>query len=94
MGAHISDYAPAGAAGHAPTRRRKLLLHRRQIDKLAGVIQAAGMTVVPLALYFNDRGIAKVELGIARGKRQYDKRATEKARDWQRQKERLLRDRS
>ena len=92
LNAHIPVYAASGGAGHEPTRRRKLLLHRRQIDKLGGTIHAAGMTVVPLSIYFNERGMAKVELGVARGKRQYDKRATEKEKDWNRDKARLLRD--
>ena len=88
--AHIPEYAPSGQFGHAPRRERKLLLHRRQLDKLVGVVREAGMTVVPLSLYFNDRGIAKVELGVARGKKGPDKRAAIKERDWQRQKERVL----
>lgn len=94
LNAHIPEYAPSGRAGHEPTRRRKLLLHRRQIDKLGGTIHVAGMTVVPLSIYFNERGMAKVELGVARGKRQYDKRASEKEKDWRRDQQRLLRDKS
>jgi SsrA-binding protein len=68
-----------------------LLLHRREMAKLLGAVQKEGYTVVPLQLYFNRRGIAKVELGLARGKKVYDKRASIKDRDWQRQKERLFR---
>ena len=89
LGAHIPEYAPAGRFGHAPTRQRRLLLHRRQIEKLRGEVQAAGMTLVPLALYFNERGIAKVELALGRGKHAYDKRAAVKERDWRREQERL-----
>jgi len=92
INAHIAEYAGAARDGHAPTRRRKLLLHRKEIGRLAGAIQREGMTVVPLKLYFNARGIAKVELGLAKGKKLYDKRETEKKRDWERQKGRLMRD--
>ena len=75
-----------------PLRVRKLLLHAREIARLLGAIQRQGMTLVPLKMYFNARGIAKVELGLARGKKIHDKRETEKKRDWQRQKGRLLRE--
>ena len=92
INAHIAEYTQAGRSGHAPTRRRKLLLHRKEIGRLAGAIQREGMTVVPLKLYFNKRGIAKVELGLAKGKKLHDKRETEKKRDWERQKGRLMRD--
>ncbi|HZJ11371.1 MAG TPA: SsrA-binding protein SmpB [Methyloceanibacter sp.] len=92
INAHIAEYAGAARDGHAPTRRRKLLLHRKEIGRLAGAIQREGMTVVPLKLYFNARGIAKVELGLAKGKKLHDKRETEKKRDWERQKGRLMRD--
>jgi SsrA-binding protein len=92
INAHISEYAEAGRNGHAPTRPRKLLLHGREIARLLGAIQRQGMTLVPLRMYFNARGIAKVELGLARGKKIHDKRETEKKRDWQRQKVRLLRE--
>ena len=89
--ATIAEY-PSGRDNHEPRRTRKLLLHKRQIDKLVGAVQRDGMTVVPLSLYFNDRGIAKLEIGIAKGKKQYDKREAEKQRDWQREKARLMRD--
>ncbi len=91
VNAHIGEYEQAGPAGHEARRPRKLLLQRRQIDRLLGAVQREGATMVPLRLYFNDRGIAKLELGLARGKRQYDKRQTEKKRDWQREQARLLR---
>ena len=75
-----------------PTRPRKLLLHAREIARLIGGIHRQGMTLVPLKLYFNARGIAKVELGLAKGKKLHDKRETEKRRDWDRQKRRLMRE--
>ena len=92
INAHIAEYAQAGRANHEPTRPRKLLVHRREMGRLTGAIQREGMTVVPLKLYFNNRGIAKVELGLAKGKKLHDKRETEKKRDWERQKGRLMRD--
>jgi SsrA-binding protein len=92
INAHIADYAQAARDGHAPTRPRKLLLHKRELARLLGAIQRQGMTLVPLRMYFNARGIAKVELGLARGKKLHDKRETEKKRDWARQKGRLMRE--
>ena len=92
VNAHIAEYVQAGRNGHAPTRPRKLLLHRKEMGRMAGAIQREGMTVVPLKLYFTARGIAKVELGMAKGKKLHDKRETEKKRDWERQKGRLMRD--
>jgi SsrA-binding protein len=92
INAHIAEYAQSGRANHEPTRPRKLLLHKHELDQLMGAIQRQGMTVVPLKLYFNARGIAKVELGLARGKKLHDKRETEKKRDWNRQKGRLMRE--
>ena len=89
--AYIAEYAP-GRDNHEPRRPRKLLLHKREIEKLADGVQRDGMTIVSLALYFNDRGIAKLEIALAKGKKHYDKRDTEKARDWDREKARLLRD--
>lgn len=90
---HIPTYDAAGRFNHQPKRARKLLLHSRELARLIGLIRREGYTLVPLSLYFNERGIAKVELGLARGKRRVDKRETEKRRDWQRQKARLMRDR-
>ncbi|HSD93141.1 MAG TPA: SsrA-binding protein SmpB [Methyloceanibacter sp.] len=92
INAHISEYAGAARDGHAPTRPRKLLLHAREIARLIGAVNRQGMTLVPLKLYFNRRGIAKVELGLAKGKKLHDKRDTEKKRDWERQKGRLMRE--
>ena len=94
VNAYIAEYRAGHQFNHAPMRPRKLLLRAREIRRLIGLLQREGVTLVPLAIYFNDRGRAKVRLGIARGKKQYDKRATIKERDWQRQKERLLRAKS
>jgi SsrA-binding protein len=92
VNAHIAEYSGAARDGHAPTRPRKLLLHVREIARLIGAIHREGMTLVPLRLYFNARGIAKVQLGLAKGKKLHDKRDTMKKRDWERQKGRLMRD--
>ncbi len=88
----VPEYLQGNRFNHEPKRPRKLLLHKREIGKLLGAIQKDGMTLVPLKLYFNDRGRAKLELAIARGKKLHDKRETEKKRDWDREKGRLLRD--
>lgn len=90
--AHIPPYEAASRFNHEPRRPRKLLVHRRELAKLIGQIRREGYTVVPLSIYFNPRGIAKVELGLARGKRKADKRESEKKKDWQRQKARLMRE--
>ena len=89
---NISEYKQAGRFNHAPKRPRKLLLHKRQINKLIGAVEREGMTVVPLKLYFNEKGRAKVEIALAKGKKLHDKRETEKKRDWSRERGRLLRD--
>ena len=91
VNANIPEYVQAGRFNHAPKRPRKLLLHRREIDKLAGGVERDGMTIVPLKMYFNDKGRAKVELALARGKKLHDKRETEKKRSWERERGRLLR---
>jgi SsrA-binding protein len=93
INSNIAEYGKANRFNHEPKRPRKLLLHAKQIDKLFNAISRDGMTVVPLKLYFNDFGRAKVEVALARGKKLHDKRETEKARDWNREKGRLLRDR-
>lgn len=90
--AYIPEYLQANRFNHHPKRPRKLLLHRREIDKLIGATQREGYTVVPLRIYFNDRGRAKVELGLGRGKKLHDKRETEKKRSWDRDKARILRE--
>jgi SsrA-binding protein len=92
INAHIAEYPGAARDGHAPTRHRKLLLHKREMARLLGAIQRQGMALVPLKLYFNARGIAKIQLGLGRGKKLHDKRETEKKRDWDRQKGRLMRE--
>jgi SsrA-binding protein len=91
VNAHFPTYPPA-RINHEPRRLRKLLLRRREINRLMGAIKRDGMTLVPMSVYFNERGRAKLELGLAKGKRKSDKREVEKARDWQRDKARLLRD--
>ncbi len=91
VNANIPEYLQANRFNHAPKRPRKLLLHKRQINKLIGAIERQGMTLIPLKLYFNERGRIKVELGLAKGKKLHDKRETEKKRDWNREKSRLLR---
>jgi SsrA-binding protein len=92
INAHIAEYAGAARDGHASTRPRKLLLHAREVARLIGAVHREGMTLVPLRLYFNARGIAKVQLGLAKGKKLHDKRDTMKKRDWERQKGRLMRE--
>jgi SsrA-binding protein len=91
LNSNISEYKQAGRFNHEPKRPRKLLLHKRQINKLIGAVEREGMTVVPLKLYFNDKGRAKIEIALAKGKKLHDKRDTEKKRDWQREKGRLMR---
>jgi SsrA-binding protein len=93
VNAHIPEYGPANRFNHAPRRPRKLLLHRKEIDKLMGAVQREGRTLIPIRLYFNDRGRVKLELALARGKKVHDKRATEADRDWKREQGRLMRDR-
>jgi SsrA-binding protein len=90
VNANIPLYASGNRYNHEPKRPRKLLLHRAQISKLIGAIQREGRTVVPLQVYFNDRGRAKIEIALAKGKQAHDKRQTIKDRDWQRQRSRLL----
>jgi SsrA-binding protein len=92
INANIPEYLQANRFNHEPKRARKLLLHKRQVNRLTGAVQREGMTIVPLRLYFNDRGRAKLEIALAQGKKLHDKRETEKARDWQREKGRLLRE--
>jgi SsrA-binding protein len=93
VNANIPEYKASAHFNHQPRRPRKLLLHRKQVDRLLGAVRREGVTIVPLALYFNERGRAKVELGLARGKRKADRRQAERDRDWQRNKARLLRSR-
>jgi SsrA-binding protein len=91
LNAHIAPYDSGKTFGHEPRRPRKLLLHRREIGKMIGAIRREGMTLVPLSIYFNARGQAKISLALAKGRRKADQRQAIKDRDWQRQKSRLLR---
>ena len=90
--AYIPEYLQANRFNHETRRPRKLLLHKRQINKLIGATQRQGFTVVPLRIYFNPKGRAKVEIALARGKNLGDKRETEKKRDWDRERSRLMRE--
>ena len=91
INSNIPEYLQAHRFNHSPKRPRKLLLHARQINKLAGAVEREGMTIVPLKLYFNEKGRAKLEIALARGKKVYDKRQTEKKRSWERESGRLMR---
>ena len=90
INAYIPEYDAASHFSHEPRRPRKLLMHRREISKLDIAVNRKGMSLVPLSIYFNDRGMAKVDLALARGKQKADKRADVKDRDWKRQQSRLL----
>jgi len=89
---HIDEYKFGNRNNHLPRRPRKLLMKRREIDKLSANVQRDGLTIIPLKLYFNDRGRVKMLIGIAKGKKLHDKRETEKKRDWAKQKARLMKD--
>jgi SsrA-binding protein len=91
VNANIPEYLQASRFNHAPKRPRKLLLHRRQINKLAAAVDREGMTIVPLKLFFNDKGRAKIEIALGRGKKLHDKRESEKKRSWERERGRLMR---
>ncbi|MBL4667125.1 MAG: SsrA-binding protein SmpB, partial [Sneathiella sp.] len=90
VNAHIAEYGFGNRNNHEPTRPRQLLMHKKELAKLEALLQRAGKTLVPLSLYFNERGKVKVKLGLAAGKKQHDKRQTEKDRDWGREQRRLL----
>ena len=92
INSYLPEYTEGNRFNHEPRRIRKLLVRKRQIERLAKAIEREGMTIVPLKAYFNAKGRAKIELGLARGKKLHDKRDTEKQKDWQREKGRLLRD--
>ena len=92
MNADIPEYVAGNRHNHKATQPRKLLLHKRELNKLMAAVQRDGMTIVPLKLYFNEHGRAKLLLGLARGRKKGDKRDVEKKRDWQRQKARLMKD--
>jgi SsrA-binding protein len=93
VNAYIPEYGPANRFNHEPRRPRKLLLHRREIDKLLGAVRRDGQTLIPTKLYFNDKGRVKLELCLAKGKKVHDKREATAERDWKRQQARLMRDR-
>ena len=93
INADIPPYAQANRFNHEPHRPRKLLLHRKQIDRLIGAVQRDGQTIIPLKLYLNDDGKAKLEIALAKGKKLHDKREATAQRDWQRDKARLMKDR-
>lgn len=92
VNAYIPEYGPANRFNHEPRRPRRLLLHRRQIDKLLGAVRRDGRTIIPTRLYWNDKGLAKLELALAKGKSAPDKRQTVADRDWKREQGRLMRD--
>lgn len=93
LNAYIPEFKMANQFNHEPRRKRKILLHRREIDKLAGGVLRQGLTIVPLKIYFTPRGQAKIDLALAKGKKAHDKRETLKERSWQRDKSRLMRER-
>ena len=93
VNATIPEYPPAGQFNHEPRRARKLLVKGKELKKLMGAVEREGRTLAPLKLYFNDRGIAKLELALAKGKKAHDKREAAKDRDWKRQQSRLMKDR-
>jgi len=93
VNANVPEFSHGNRNNHEPKRPRKLLLHEREINKMRVGIQREGMTLIPMAVYFNSRGRAKVELALAKGKKLHDKRDTEKARDWKREQGRIMRDR-
>ena len=91
-GAYISEYKGANQFNHFPTRPRKLLMRKSEIQKMFGKLKVKGYTLVPMCLYFNKKNIAKIELGLGKGKKLYDKRQDQKDKDWQRNKERIMKE--
>ena len=92
INAHIPEYLQANRFNHAERRRRKLLISKKELSRLSQAVERAGNTIVPLKLYFNDRGMAKVLIGVGKGKKAFDKRETQKNRDWNRDKSRILKE--
>jgi len=90
INSHIPEYLQANRFNHEERRRRKLLVSRKELSRLATAVSRGGNTIVPLKLYFNERGMAKILIGLAKGKKNYDKRETEKNRDWGREKSRIM----
>ena len=93
INANIPEFSHGNRFNHEPKRPRKLLLHQREIEKMIGAVERKGMTLIPLSIYFNSKGRAKVELALAKGKKLHDKRATSAERDWKRDQARLMRER-
>ena len=87
---HIKKYESSNERDHNPTRKRKLLLNKKELNKVLGSVRREGFSVVPISIYFNDRGLAKLNLGIGKGKKKFDKRETQKIKDWNKAKQRLL----
>ena len=94
VNAYIPEYQAGGRDQHETRRPRKLLLHKKELVKMINAVNREGATIIPLSLCFNKRGMLKIDLGIAKGKRQYDKRQTEKNRDWKREQDRIIRDKN
>ncbi len=92
--ASITPYSHGNRQNHEERRPRKLLLHKKQVEKLLGKLKVKGVTLAPLSLYFNSRGVAKIKVGLATGKKEYEKRADIKKRDWQRDKSRIMREKN
>jgi SsrA-binding protein len=92
VNSNVPEFSHGNRFNHEPKRARKLLLHRREVDRMQGAVERKGMTLVPLSIYFNSRGRAKVELALAKGKNVADKRATIKERDWKRESARIMRE--
>ena len=90
VNAHIPEFSHGNTENHQPKRPRRLLLHKKQINKLAAGTQRDGLTVVPLRMYFNEKNLVKLAIGLAKGKKRHDKRESQKKKDWARQKDRLL----
>ncbi len=92
INAYIPEFTHGNRYNHAPRRPRKLLMKKKQIGKLGGAIQREGKTLIPMCIYFNEEGRAKIEIGLAKGKKGHDKRESEKQRDWERQKGRIMKE--
>jgi SsrA-binding protein len=92
INSHVPEYLQANQFNHNPRRRRKLLLHKKEVNKLIGAVQRDGLSIVPSRLYFNERGKVKIQIVLAKGRQAHDKRQVSKKRDWQREKARLMRD--
>ena len=87
---HIKKYESSNEKDHNPIRKRKLLLNRKELNKVLGAVRKEGFTIVPISIYFNDKGLAKLNIGLGKGKKKFDKRETQKMKDWQKTKQRLL----